>query len=275
MFSRFFGLFVSRTFWVIVGLIVIALMIWFVGPLIAIAEYRPIEPEWVRWTLIGLMFGFYALRLFFRMWRAKNMSGRMFNLIAGTRGSKDDAPDLPGTNEVRDLTDRFDKALAILKKTAFAQNGDRSRWWRPKQYLYQLPWYVFIGAPGSGKTTALLNSGLQFPLAEQLGKAAVRGVGGTRNCDWWFTNDAVMLDTAGRYTTQESNAQVDQAEWNGFLDLLKKFRPRQPINGVLLTISVSDLMTMTESDRALQAAAYRHRLNELQTNLNWSHCLWN
>ena len=32
-----------------------------------------------------------------------------------------------------------------------------------RQFLYQLPWYIFIGAPGSGKTTALINSGLQFP----------------------------------------------------------------------------------------------------------------
>ena len=29
------------------------------------------------------------------------------------------------------------------------------------------PWYVIIGPPGAGKTTALLNSGLRFPFAEQ------------------------------------------------------------------------------------------------------------
>ena len=60
-----------------------------------------------------------------------------------------------------------------------------------RQYLYQLPWYIFIGAPGSGKTTALINSGLQFPLADSLGTASIRGVGGTRNCDWWFTDEVL------------------------------------------------------------------------------------
>jgi len=40
------------------------------------------------------------------------------------------------------------------------------------QLLYELPWYIFVGAPGSGKTTALLNAGLTFPLAEKLGNAA-------------------------------------------------------------------------------------------------------
>ena len=36
--------------------------------------------------------------------------------------------------------------------------------------LYDLPWYVIIGAPGSGKTTALVNSGLHFPLEQRIGQ---------------------------------------------------------------------------------------------------------
>src|SRR5206468_12567887 len=39
------------------------------------------------------------------------------------------------------------------------------------RYVHELPWYVFIGAPGSGKTTALVNSGLKFPLREKSGGA--------------------------------------------------------------------------------------------------------
>ncbi|MCL7708182.1 hypothetical protein M8368_32950, partial [Enterobacter kobei] len=85
-----------------------------------------------------------------------------------------------------------------------------------------------------------VNSGLQFPLADRFGKTALRGIGGTRNCDWWFTNEAVLLDTAGRYTTQESEQAQDAGEWLSFVDLLRKYRRRQPINGVIITISVSD-----------------------------------
>ena len=68
------------------------------------------------------------------------------------------------------------------------------------QALYQLPWYAIIGPPGAGKTTALFNSGLRFPLAERHGAEPVRGVGGTRNCDWWFTEKAVLLDTVIKET---------------------------------------------------------------------------
>ena len=74
--------------------------------------------------------------------------------------------------------------------------------------------------------------------------AAIAGVGGTRYCDWWFTEDAVLIDTAGRYTTQDSDAKADKQSWFAFLDLLKKNRPRQPINGVIVAISLEDVLTL-------------------------------
>ncbi len=130
--------------------------------------------------------------------------------------------------ELGDLRDKLRQALVKLRKS------------KPgRKHLYELPWYVMIGPPGAGKTTAIVNSGLQFPLADDMGKGAIGGVGGTRNCDWWFTENAVLIDTAGRYTTQESDAVHDNGAWLGFLNLLKKHRSRQPINGAIVAISLS------------------------------------
>ena len=142
------------------------------------------------------------------------------------------------------LASRFGEATEMLKKAHFQRHNSKGTpFWAQRfsrQYLYQLPWYMIIGAPGAGKTTALVNSGLQFPLADKFGKAALRGIGGTRNCDWWFTNDAVLLDTAGRYATQESQQERDASEWHHFLALPCKYRGRQPTNGVIVTLSVAD-----------------------------------
>ena len=135
------------------------------------------------------------------------------------------------------------------------------------RYVYELPWYLFIGAPGSGKTTALERCGLQFPLQSRFGQSAVQGVGGTRNCDWWFTDQAVLIDTAGRFTTQDSDAANDRATWAGFLSILKRSRPRQPINGVLLTVSVPDLLARTVAERQHYAATVRTRIQELNESL--------
>jgi type VI secretion system protein ImpL len=103
--------------------------------------------------------------------------------------------------------------------------------------LYELPWYMIIGNPAAGKSTAIANSGLQFPLANKDGKT-IYGVGGTRNCDWFFTSDGIVLDTAGRYSVNEN----DHDEWFGFLDLLKKHRARAPINGIIIAASIGELM---------------------------------
>ena len=116
---------------------------------------------------------------------------------------------------------------------------------------------MIIGPPGSGKTTALLNSGLQFPLEQRVGKGALRGVGGTRNCDWWFTDEAIFLDTAGRYTTQDSDAESDSVGWSEFLALLKKYRARRPLNGVIVTVSAQDLLTLDAGRRARRTSKRR------------------
>jgi len=255
---------ILKIFLVLLGLICLSLLIWFVGPLFAIGSFKPLEGRGIRWFLIGLLFGLWFLKILIDVWRAKNMNERLLSHMAA-RPAKDGDKAAPGGEQVEELHSRFDTALAELKRAKVGGAGKSGFLGSlSKQYIYQLPWYMFIGAPGSGKTTALSNSGLTFPLEDKFGKTALRGVGGTRSCEWWFTDEAVMLDTAGRYTTQESDAEVDKAEWQGFLSLLKKFRPRQPINGVLLTISVHDLLTKSADERHAQFLSFKTRLAELR-----------
>ncbi|MEJ2609157.1 MAG: type VI secretion system membrane subunit TssM [Candidatus Thiodiazotropha sp.] len=179
----------------------------------------------------------------------------MLDSVVGQKGQSPSRSH-ESAEEVQILSQRLNEAIQILKESKIG--GKQS-----SQYLYQLPWYMFIGPPGSGKTTALLNSGLHFPLADKLGNNAIAGIGGTRNCDWWFTDDAVLLDTAGRYTTQDSYEEVDRAAWMGFLDLLKKQRKRRPINGALVAISIEDILQQTELERINHAKAIRMRVKEL------------
>ena len=133
--------------------------------------------------------------------------------------------------------------------------------------LYDLPWYVIIGPPGSGKTTALINSGLKFSMEKGKTPQAIAGVAGTRYCDWWFTDDAVLIDTAGRYTTQDSDAKADRASWIAFLALLRKYRPSQPLNGVIVAISITDLVALSAAQLAAHQEAIRKRLAELHEQL--------
>ena len=269
MLSTLFSIITSRLLWGFFGITALAFVIWTIGPLVAIGDYRPLEPELNRLIAIGVIYGIWLLcRIIPRLYSAWLNRKLLSNLRAAEETPAADAKSEPQQDQV--LAQRFDEATQLLKKARFAPGqGDKHRWMTrfSRQYLYQLPWYVIIGAPGAGKTTALVNSGLHFPLADRFGKSALRGVGGTRNCDWWFTNDAVLLDTAGRYTTQESQREEDAGEWKSFVGLLKKYRTRQPINGVVVTVSVADLLSESADARAAQASALRKRLIELHEQL--------
>jgi len=275
MFSRLLSFLLSwmknRFAWVLIGLILLSVLIWLVGPIISIGLWMPLEPVIVRVVIICLVFGVFFAQRIIGYWRAGSLNQKFLGVLvdvrdarARSRSGRDDA-------EIEGLRKRFDEAMSILRKARFDDKSNSVlRLLSPKQYVYQLPWYVIIGAPGSGKTTVLANSGLEFPLASSLGRGSVKGVGGTRDCDWWFTDQAVLLDTAGRYTTHESNDESDRKEWQGFLGLIKKFRPRQPINGALVTVSVADLLATSEEARKQYALNVRSRLDELREVLGMS-----
>src|ERR1700694_886623 len=183
----------NKWFLAFIGLVLLALIIWYGGPYIAIAGSKPLESVLGRLIAVLVLVATYALLATIGQLRSKQASQRLAEGVAkqedstGKSGSR-------SSGEARPLRKRSQEATEALKKS---KSGGRT--------LYELPWYIIIGPPGSGKTTVLVNSGLNFPLARAFGKEALRGVGGTRNCDWWFTDEAILLDTAGRYTTQDSS----------------------------------------------------------------------
>ena len=204
-----------------------------------------LRPWWVRLLLIllvALVWGAFAL---VRVLRARKGSDEIAKELA--------KPADQGDAEAQVQAKRMADAIASLKQST----GNR------RDYLYSRPWYVIIGPPGAGKTTALLNSGLRFPFAD----SALKGVGGTRNLDFWFADEAALVDTAGRYTTQDSDAIADSRAWEHFLGLLRKHRPLQPINGVLVAIGIDELMRADRIGLDAHASAVRRRLNEVQRTL--------
>ena len=149
---------------------------------------------------------------------------------------------------VKGVKDNFRKALLAYKKS----NLD----------IYHLPWVLLIGEPASGKSTTLRKSRLEFLLEE----ASLRGAGGTDKCDWWFTKDAVILDTAGRWTLPPAS-DTSGREWREFLNLLARHRKRCPINGVIVTIPATSLIEDSPDVIQEKARKIRGKLVELVEDL--------
>ena len=204
----------------IVGALVLAALVWVAGPLVSFGDVQPFEGIVTRLLIILVIFLIVGGSIAWRVIARRRAAAAIAAAMTKPAEEESDAPI---------LKEKMEDALATLKRTGKSSASA----------LYDLPWYLIIGPPGAGKTTALVNSGLKFPLAADNAAKAVQGVGGTRYCDWWFTDSAVLIDTAGRYTTQDSDAKVDRRSWLSFLEMLRSNRPRQPINGVIVAISIA------------------------------------
>src|SRR3984957_11865119 len=246
----------SRWLLTLAGVILLCLLIWFAGPYLAFADAKPFASATGRLVAILVVFVIWALAWQWRQWRASRATSELAAAASTPAASERTPQDGAGGGADAQLAARFQEAIGALRKSNKGAKG-----------LLELPWYMIIGPPGSGKTTALSNSGLEFPLADRFGKTAVRGVGGTRSCDWGFTNQAILLDTAARYTTQDSDQLADSAGWSEFLTLLKKHRPRRPINGVLVALSIADIAAFSDQERERHVLAIRRRLEDLHRRL--------
>ena len=136
--------------WVLGGLVLLllSLVVLLVGDAIAFFDYRPLETLLSRWIFVFIIILAWVLFEVIRAWRIRRANHSMLQGIAGAEADDSSAR---SAQEIATLQARFKEAVTVLRKARFkGRAGER-------QYLYQLPWYVIVGAPGSGKTTALVN----------------------------------------------------------------------------------------------------------------------
>lgn len=155
---------------------------------------------------------------------------------------------------------REEMAAAIARLKASRLADGRSG----RDALSVLPWYLVLGAPASGKSEMIARSGLPFPAAA--GDAASGCTAGS-NCNWWFSNQAVLLEADGRFAVDPGNGA--DADWDLFLDLLRKQQREPVLNGVVVAISADDLVGRDETWLGERAALLRRRLDRITGKLEW------
>ncbi|WP_338567742.1 type VI secretion system membrane subunit TssM [Pseudomonas canadensis] len=242
---------VLRKSWVYSLLLVLssALLVWFFGPLLAVDDYRfwqsptsrllTISGFLLLWGLAMVVVG--ARRTVWLNQPAEHERHQRQALI---------------NDEIRQVRERFKEALQALKTSR--RYGERSERWRD-----ELPWYLLIGEQGSGKTSLLAASGL--PSALDSPETAPQGA--TSWCEWYFAEEAVLVEAAGRYLSQP-DPSVDEAGWSTLLDMLKRRRRSRPLNGVVVTLSVDTLSSSNEHDLERHARHVRTRLQDIQQTLH-------
>lgn len=249
----------------LVGVPALCLLVWYAGPLLAVGAAKPLTTALTRALIVGTIALVYAIYALYKLWRLMQANEDFVKKIL-TWGNGDKTASAQVDMKSLNLT--VNRALASLR--GLRGTSGLRRIFEGQRYLYELPWYMIVGSPGAGKTTALLSSGLQFPIDRHGPQAKTTALHvrakDTMHCEWWFTNEAVLIDTAGRYTVHDDTG-VNPAEWNGFLGLLRKHRTRAPLNGVIVALGTDELLTMTSDNLAAHGAMVRERLAELRQRL--------
>tara|TARA_B100002049_G_scaffold36300_1_gene23865 strand:+ start:5082 stop:8798 length:3717 start_codon:yes stop_codon:yes gene_type:complete len=236
------GLVSSRATGQLIGLIAVLSIIWFAGRIVGL------DTTDKKLIAMGSVTAVFIVFIFIRwLWTKRSGDKLASELASHNAGS---------SAELNEIKEKMQEALSSLKASHLGAG------YRGNTALYALPWYMIIGPSATGKSTLFANSGLHFPYSNS-SELHIQGFGGTRNCDWWFSDQAILIDTAGRYTTEQSENQ----EWLSFLSLLKKYRPKLPINGVMVAISVADVLTADSEDIRQHVKLVRERIEELITQL--------
>ncbi|MBI4854914.1 MAG: type VI secretion system membrane subunit TssM [Acidobacteria bacterium] len=161
------------------------------------------------------------------------------------------------TKDYPDLINRAEEVVQWLNNTKLASKST-------KKVVYQLPWFLLLGAKSSGKTSLILNSGLDIqalPSQQSLSQNLFRP---TNSCEWYVSNSAVFIDTAGRYL----NEGTDHEEWLSLLNTIKRYRPERPIDGLILTVETTNITKASENEIEQQAKQLRARIDELKAQFN-------
>jgi type VI secretion system protein ImpL len=147
----------------------------------------------------------------------------------------------------------FSRALAFLKDHVVGRD-----------YRYEVPWLLMMGPQSAGATAVLANAGGSAPLAREGGPTF--GVPG--GPEWWFYERGLVLGAPGSVVLRSDGRTSDQFGWHALLQSLVRRRPRRPLDGVILALSIEDVLDRNDSratatDIAARAEILCQKLTDL------------
>ncbi|WP_286832731.1 MULTISPECIES: type VI secretion system membrane subunit TssM [Acinetobacter] len=203
------------------------------------------------YSLILVVWGIYTL---IQHYRHGKKGEELSEAIASTTETEQNKH--KNKEELQLIQQQMKESIQLIRKSRLRDRKGNTA-------LYELPWYMVIGNPAAGKSSAIYHSGLRFPFEEHHQQMVSSGLSGTRNCDWFFSTEGVLLDTAGRYSVYAE----DHSEWLGFLNILKKNRSKAPVNGLIVIVSIAELVSQSPEKSIKLAKNLRARIQDLTERL--------
>ncbi len=240
--------------------LVLCYAVWWIGPLIAIGPYFPLGGEWVRIIIIILI-------LCWALWPFVAVClGWVFRYARAPLPQRKKK-----TVQLDRVSARFYDALRTLQHVSLA--GQKTRWqrWRERrkrQYIDEKPWFLVMGPPGCGKTSLVYESGEHFLLSEQYGLAQTTDIGPTQDCNWWLTDRAVYIDTAGEWILLHGQSEEAGTAKQKLFSMIRKHRRYPGIDGIILCLDAEMLLHASLTERKSLADTLRVRIQEVAASFH-------
>lgn len=244
---------IRLTFRILIALI-LAAVVWWIGPLLSIGAYRPLGWLVVRQVLVGLCLAWGFWPLLARLWVWLAMGSRQVRLPSR-------APRLDAISaRLRDL-DR-----QLKQRWQRTQRPGLARWWGGVRGRHRtaLPWFLVVGGPGAGKS-ALVRQALASQASARSGaSASVRSGGAGGELDFWIQEDRVWIDTKGAWPLQDDPDSGGGKAWRQLLQGVQRLRGVPLVNGLVFCLDVGELASSSNEQRALQLDQWRRCLREFR-----------
>lgn len=236
-------------FWLLaLAWICLLVWIWWKGPSWSLYDEQWLKPLANRW-LATAAWGIIALG-----WLTARVMKRLQLLEKQQKQQREEAQD-PLSVELNAQRRYLDRWLLRLQRHLDS-----------RRYLWQLPWYMVIGPAGSGKTS-LLEEG--FPSDVIYTPEVVRGAEQRVYLTPHVGKQAVIFDIDGVLCEQPDADVLHRRLWEQALDWLVEKRARQPLNGIIITLNLPDLLTADKRRREHLLQTLRSRLQDVRQHL---HC---
>lgn len=161
---------------------------------------------------------------------------------------------------------RFHDAMLTLQHADLSSQKTRWQRWRQRrkrQYIDAKPWFLVMGPPGCGKTSIVYESSEKFLLSEQYGLAQTTDIGPTQDCNWWLTDRAVYIDTAGEWILLHGQSEEAGTARQKLFSMIRKYRRYPGVDGIVLCLDVSVLLNSSVTERKSLADTLRLRILEV------------
>lgn len=232
--------------WYLILLLVLSALVWFVGPVVYLTS--------VSWRLCIILVLVVAWAL-----NAMRLQRKKLQAEHAAATAPDDSIDhVLLEKSIADLQGKYRRALHTV-----AQRNPWTLFLTFKRN--QLPWYLVLGSQGSGKTTLLTESGLHFPLGnDALADAKDKPEELIR---WRFAKEAIFIDADGSLATFTDKQSLIGQVWEELLNLMAWHKIRKQLNGIIMTVSLQELLGQTSQQRQQLAHALRTRLSDIEDAL--------